>query len=61
MTDPQSLQDLRIPRDAAADRPADALRFEDVSVTYRSGRRERRVLAGISLAIRRGYTLALHG
>jgi peptide/nickel transport system ATP-binding protein len=40
---------------------ADALRFEDVSVTYRSGRRERRVLTGINLAIRRGESYGLVG
>jgi peptide/nickel transport system ATP-binding protein len=40
---------------------ADALRFEDVSVTYRMGRRERRVLSGISLAIRRGESYGLVG
>ena len=40
---------------------ADALRFEDVSVTYRSGRRERRVLTGVSLAIRRGESYGLVG
>jgi peptide/nickel transport system ATP-binding protein len=39
----------------------DALRFEDVSVTYRSGRRERRVLSGVSLAIRRGESYGLVG
>ncbi len=40
---------------------ADALRFEDVSVTYRSGGRERRVLADVSLAIRRGESYGLVG
>ncbi len=40
---------------------ADALRFEDVSVTYGSGRRERRVLTGVSLAIRRGESYGLVG
>jgi peptide/nickel transport system ATP-binding protein len=38
-----------------------ALRFEDVSVTYRTGRRERRVLTGISLAIGRGESYGLVG
>jgi peptide/nickel transport system ATP-binding protein len=40
---------------------ADALRFENVSVTYRSGRSERRVLTGVSLAIRRGESYGLVG
>jgi peptide/nickel transport system ATP-binding protein len=40
---------------------ADALRFEDVSVTYRSGRHDRRVLTGVSLAIRRGESYGLVG
>jgi peptide/nickel transport system ATP-binding protein len=43
------------------DAPADALRFEDVSVTYRTGRRERRVLSGVSLAIGRGESYGLVG
>jgi peptide/nickel transport system ATP-binding protein len=43
------------------DAPADALRFEDVSVTYRTGRRERRVLTGISLSIGRGESYGLVG
>jgi peptide/nickel transport system ATP-binding protein len=42
-------------------RSADALRFEDVSVTYRTGIRERRVLSGISLAIRSGESYGLVG
>ena len=40
---------------------ADALRFEDVSVTYRGGGRERRVLTDVSLAIRRGESYGLVG
>jgi peptide/nickel transport system ATP-binding protein len=40
---------------------ADALRFEEVSVTFRSGRRELRVLSGVSLAIRRGESYGLVG
>ena len=40
---------------------ADALRFENVSVTYRTGRRERRVLSGIDFAIRRGESYGLVG
>jgi peptide/nickel transport system ATP-binding protein len=43
------------------DSPADALRFEDVSVTYRTGRRERRVLTGVSFAIGRGESYGLVG
>ena len=42
--------------------PADAaLRFERVSVTYRVGARERRVLTDISLSIRRGESYGLVG
>jgi peptide/nickel transport system ATP-binding protein len=43
------------------DAPADALRFEDVSVTYGTGRRERRVLTGVSLSIGRGESYGLVG
>jgi peptide/nickel transport system ATP-binding protein len=43
------------------DSPADALRFEDVSVTYRTGRRERRVLTGVSFSIGRGESYGLVG
>ena len=43
------------------DAPADALRFEDVSVTYRTGRLERRVLTGVSLSIGRGESYGLVG
>jgi peptide/nickel transport system ATP-binding protein len=39
----------------------DALRFENVSVTYRTGRHERRVLTGIDFAIRRGESYGLVG
>src|SRR6204780_1937247 len=46
---------------AAKEATPDALRFEDVSVTFRSGRRERRVLTGINLAIRRGESYGLVG
>jgi peptide/nickel transport system ATP-binding protein len=42
-------------------RSADALRFEDLSVSYRTGNRERRVLTGISLAIRSGESYGLVG
>jgi peptide/nickel transport system ATP-binding protein len=41
--------------------PADALKFEDVSVTYRTGRRERRVLTAVSLSIGRGESYGLVG
>jgi len=47
--------------DPANGASADALRFDEVSVTYRSGRRERRVLTGVSLAIRRGEAYGLVG
>lgn len=43
------------------DASADALKFEDVSVTYRTGRRERRVLTGVSLSIGRGESYGLVG
>jgi peptide/nickel transport system ATP-binding protein len=46
---------------AAGGSAEDALRFEDVSVTYRTGRRERRVLTRVSLAIRRGESYGLVG
>lgn len=39
----------------------DALRFENLSVSYRTGRRERQVLSGVSLAIRRGESYGLVG
>lgn len=45
-----------------ADSPAaDALRFERVSVSYRVGRAERRVLSEVTLAIRRGESYGLVG
>jgi peptide/nickel transport system ATP-binding protein len=43
------------------DTSAAALRFEDVSVTYRTGRYERRVLTGINLSIARGESYGLVG
>jgi peptide/nickel transport system ATP-binding protein len=44
----------------SGERP-DALRIEDLDVVYRVGRRERRVLGGLSLAIRRGESYGLVG
>jgi peptide/nickel transport system ATP-binding protein len=56
------MKDVRsIGRAAASGSTAEALRFEDVSVTYRTGRRVRRVLTGVSLAIRRGESYGLVG
>lgn len=46
------------PNDAAR---ADALRIEHLDVAYRIGRRERRVLTDLSLAIRRGESYGLVG
>jgi len=40
---------------------SDALRIEHLDVTYRTGRRDRRVLADLSLAIRRGESYGLVG
>src|ERR1700739_2510345 len=44
----------------SAERP-DALRIEHLAVVYRVGKRERRVLTGVSLAIRRGESYGLVG
>lgn len=46
--------------DAAGD-PAEALRMEHLDVVYRTGRRDRRVLSDLSLAIRRGESYGLVG
>ena len=56
------MNDVRATAGAAArGSAADALRFEEVSVTYRTGRRVRQVLTGVSLAIRRGESYGLVG
>jgi peptide/nickel transport system ATP-binding protein len=46
---------------SAADAPADALRVEHLEVSFRVGRRERKVVSDVSFTIRRGESYGLVG